>query len=99
MERLQIENVIKENIEDLCKICISPEMRDDPGRVKGAEEKRKWAVEMQQKSGSFAKLAYHEGIPVGMIQYRPIPEEKVVYIYCISVPWDKPYGRLPTIES
>jgi hypothetical protein len=46
MERLEIENVIKENMEDLCKICIPPEMRDDPDRVKGAEEKRKWAVEM-----------------------------------------------------
>ena len=57
------------------------------------KEKRKWAKKMLQMWGSFAKLAYIEQTPVGLIQYRPVPAEKVIYVYCIYVPekeqWQK----------
>jgi RimJ/RimL family protein N-acetyltransferase len=89
MERLEIEDVTKENIEDLCRICIPPTKKDDPDWAKGVEEKKKWVVKMLQKHGAVAKLAYKDDIPVGMIQYKPIPEERIVYIDCIYVPWDK----------
>ena len=89
MERLEIKDVTKENIEDLFQICTAPAKKDDPDWIKGGEEKKKWTVEMLQKWGPFAKLAYYDDIPVGMIQYKPIPEERIVYIDCICVPWDK----------
>lgn len=89
MEIVMIKDVTKENIDDLCQACIHPTKRDDPDWRKGAEEKKEWAVEMLQKWGSLAKLAYKDDIPVGMIQYKPIPEERIVYINCIFVPLDK----------
>jgi len=89
MERVEIKNVTKENVEDLCKVCIAPTKRDDPDWIKGAEEKKKWAIEMLHKWGLFAKLAYKDDTPVGMIQYKPIHEERIVYIHCIYVPQDK----------
>jgi len=89
MEEIKIKDAAKENIEDLCQICIPLTKKEDPDWIKGAEEKKKWAIEMLQKWGPFAKLAYEGDIPVGMIQYRPIPEERIVFIDCIYVPWDK----------
>jgi GNAT superfamily N-acetyltransferase len=50
------------------------------------ELKRKWAMEMFQRWGLFAKLAYEASVPVGLIQYEPVPEERVISIYCIFVP-------------
>lgn len=89
MEIFEIKDVTEENTEDLCHICIAPTNKDDPDWIKGAEEKKKWTVEMLQKWGRLAKLAYRDNIPVGMIKYEPIPEERIVYINCIYVPWDK----------
>jgi len=46
-----------------------------------------------QKWGLFAKMAYQDNISIGLIQYKPIPEERIVYIDCIFVPekdcWQK----------
>ncbi len=89
MTDIKIRDVTEENIVDLCQVCISPAARNEPDWVKGAEEKRKWAVDMVKKWGSFAKLAYIDGIPAGMIQYKPVPEERIVYLNCIFVPEDK----------
>ncbi len=41
-----IEDVTKENIEDLCWFCMPPAKKNDPDWIRGAEEKKKWAVEM-----------------------------------------------------
>jgi len=38
-------------------------------------------------------LAYEDEIPVGMIQYKPVPEERIVYVNCTYVPWDKYWQR------
>ncbi|MEW6455575.1 MAG: GNAT family N-acetyltransferase [Acidobacteriota bacterium] len=86
MEKIRIKNVTEENIDDLCQICIPSEKREDPAFIKGMEEKRKWAMEMLQMWSSFAKLAYRESTPVGLIQYKPVPPERIIYIYCIYVP-------------
>jgi len=57
------------------------------------EEKREWAIEMLRLWGSFAKLAYEGSAIVGLIQYEPLPKERVVHIHCIYVPdeehWQK----------
>ena len=84
-----VKNIIEGNIEDLCQVCVPPAKKDHPDWVKGAGEKRQWAVEMLQKWGSFAKVAYTDDIPIGMIQYTPIPEKRIVSIDCIYVPRDK----------
>jgi len=88
MEKFRIEDITKENIKDLCLICIPPEKIDHPVFITGMEEKRKWAMEMLRRRGTFAKLAYEGPTAVGLIQYKPVPSEKVVYIYCIFVPED-----------
>ena len=93
MEKFRIEDITKENIKDLCLICIPPEKIDHPVFITGMEEKRKWAMEMLRRWGTFAKLSYRESTAVGLIQYKPVPQERVIYIYCIFVPekdqWQK----------
>jgi hypothetical protein len=93
VQEIRIESVTEENIDDLCRICIPSEKRGNPTFIKGMEEKRKWAMEMLQMWGAFAKLAYRRSASVGHIQYKPVPAERVVYIYCIYVPekdlWQK----------
>lgn len=78
MDEINVKDDTKQNMEDLCWVCVSPEMRDDRDWTKGVADKKKW--------GSFAKVAYQNGNPAGMIQYRPVPEERIVHIDCIYVP-------------
>lgn len=86
MDKFRIRDITKENIEDLCQICIPPEKIDLPLFMTGIKEKRKWARKMLQTWGSFAKLAYRRSAIIGLIQYKPVPPERVIYIYCIYVP-------------
>jgi len=86
MEEIKIGDVTDRDIDDLCRICVPSEQRDDPTSIKGMEEKRKWAMEMLQRWGSLAKMAYKGPVPVGQVQYRPLPLRRIVYIYCIYVP-------------
>jgi len=79
MEKLRIEDITKENIKDLCLICIPPEKIDHPVFITGMEEKRKWAMEMLRRWGTFARLAYEGSTAVGLIQYKPVPQERVIY--------------------
>ncbi len=43
--------------------------------------------------GYISKLAYRGTTALGLIQYKPVPQERVTYIYCIFVPekdqWQK----------
>lgn len=93
MEKFRIRDVTKENIEDLCQICIPSEKKDHPIFITGMGEKRKWATKMLQEWGTFAKLAYRGITALGLIQYKPVPQERIIYIYCIFVPekdqWQK----------
>ena len=86
MDRIDIKDVTEEGIEDLCCLCVPPEKRDDLDFIKGVEDKKKWAAQMLRKWGSIAKLAYHNRGPVGMIQYKPVLDERTVHIDCIWVP-------------
>lgn len=86
MEKIHVVNVGEAQIGDLCRLCVTPEKRDDPAFIQGMGEKAKWATMMLQKWGSFAKLAYRGSSPVGLIQHEPIPDERAVSIFCIYVP-------------
>jgi GNAT superfamily N-acetyltransferase len=85
MDEIDVRDVIEENIDDLCWVCVSPEKRDDPDWIRGVADKKKWALETLPKWRPFAKVAYLNGSPAGMIEYRPVPEEHIVRIDCIYV--------------
>jgi len=70
MDEIDIKDLAEENIEDLCQVCVPPNKWHHPDWIKGVAEKKKWAVDMLRKWGSFAKVAYQGGAPVGMIQYE-----------------------------
>ena len=89
MGRFEIRDVGLEEIDHLINLCIPPDRRDDPLFVEGMKEKRRWATRLIERYGSIAKLAYLDSKPVGLIQYQPIPEERLVEITCIFVPEEK----------
>lgn len=93
MGKISVRDTTAENLDDLCRICIPPEKRDDPTFVTGIEVKIRWAMEMLQVWGAFAKMAYVGSAAVGLIQYEPVPRERVVRIHCIYIPekgyWQK----------
>ncbi len=96
MEEISVREVTRGNVDDLCRICVPSEKREDPVYVTGMELKRVWALGMLEKWGTCAMLAYRGSIPVGMIQYYPVPEQGIVRIHCIYVPeegnWRKGIG-------
>ena len=75
-----------ENVDDLIDLCIPPERRDDLLFVEGGKLKKRWVAQAIEKDGRIAKMAYLNSKPVGLIQYRPDWEERLVEIYCIFVP-------------
>jgi len=85
-EKLAIRNVNLENVDHLIGLCIPLDKKDDPLFIKGINVKKKWATQAIEKYGSIAKLAYLGSKPVGLVQYQPNPEERVVEIACIFVP-------------
>jgi len=95
-DKIIIKDVAKGNILDLCLVCVPPEKSNDMDWQKGVEEKRLWAIDILQKWGLIAKIAYYDDSLAGMIQYRPVPEEKIVSIDCIYVSqkehWQKGIG-------
>ncbi len=85
MEGLEIKDVNEKNIDDLIGFCIPMDKKGDRHFIEGAEVKKRWAMKMLEKYGSFAKIAYLNGKPAGIIQYQPRPDEKLVVIDCIFV--------------
>lgn len=86
MEKLEIRDVNKENIEDLIDLCVPPNKESDSLFTQGKRLKKKWGDCVIERYGSIAKLAYLNSKPVGMIQYLPRPEGELVAIRCIFVP-------------
>jgi len=86
MDEIKVRDVSAANVEDLCRLCVPIAKRDDPAYVTGMELKRRWAMDMLQKWGACAKLAYMGPEVVGLIQYEPIPEERAIRIHCLYVP-------------
>jgi len=93
MADIAIRDVDSDNLDDLCQLCITEKNRGDPAFVRGVAEKRKWAVDMLQRWGSFAKLAYVGPSPAGFIQYEPIPGERIVNVHCIYVPEERNWRK------
>lgn len=90
---IAIRDVDADHVGDLCQLCITENKKYDPTFMRGVAEKRKWAVDMLRRWGSFAKLAYLGPSPVGLIQYEPIPDEGVVNVHCIYVPEERNWRK------
>jgi len=86
VETIDIKDSNVEDVEDLINLCIPPEKRENKLFVEGAKNKKRWAAQVIKKFGSCAKLAYLNKKLVGMIQYLPKPEEKLMEITCIFIP-------------
>lgn len=86
METLKIEDVNPQNIDDFINLCIPFERREDPLFIKGKELKRKCTIEGIKRYGTIGKIAYLNSKPIGLIQYLPKIEEKIVEITCIFIP-------------
>ena len=86
LNKVEIKNADRETIDDLIAICIPPDKRGDELFIKGMEVKKRWADQVMKRYGGFAKVAYLNGRPAGVIQYLPRSDEKVVEILCIFVP-------------
>jgi hypothetical protein len=69
-EKVRIENLSQSNIEDLIYVCSSKTL-DNPTHQKGISLKKQWLMEMLQKHGSCAKVAYYNEKPVAQILYYP----------------------------
>lgn len=83
---LEIKDVSLENIDHLISLCIPQDRRDEPAFIEGVKLKKRWAAKAMRKHGCIAKLAYLNGEPAGLIQYKLVPEERVIEIECIFVP-------------
>ncbi len=80
-----VRDISIENANDLVQVCVPPERRGDAAFITGMAEKHKWMLSMLETYGSFAKVAYLGDMPVGQVQYRPLPDRRLVSIYCIYV--------------
>ena len=101
MKSIRVENVSKQNLEDLFKICkcafkISPLNKSDYLLYKKSEEARKqWVTNILEQQGSCAKIAYLDGNPVAQIVFCPEetipfinnPRKDVIDILCIYNPF------------
>ncbi len=91
--KVYIENAHESNIEDLIFVCSSKKL-DDPIHQQGVRLKRQWLMEILEKYGFCAKIAYCNGNPTAQILYFPeeaertktFRREKVLVINCIYNP-------------
>ncbi|MFU8796317.1 MAG: hypothetical protein ACNA7X_03340, partial [Dehalococcoidia bacterium] len=86
MDEICIQDATEANADDLCRVCVPANKMHDPDWAQGVTEKKAWVTDMVRRWGSFAKVAYLGDDSVGMIQYPPVPEERIVRIDCIYVP-------------
>jgi GNAT superfamily N-acetyltransferase len=93
LEFCKIREVEPEEVDSLIYLCIPQERRNVPTFVEGASIKRAWAKKSFQMFGGIAKMAYVDSKPVGLIQYQPKPEERLLEITCIFFPEAKNHRR------
>lgn len=81
-EKIRIEDIDGENLDELEGLCIPQEKLDDPLFIEGNQLWRKWMKENLRKYGTVGKLAYLDSEIVGSIQYIPKIKQRVVEIKC-----------------
>jgi len=102
MPDIRVREVCEETVEDLAWLCVPKERRAEPAFVKGVEAKLAWARKRLQEGRSFAKIAYAEEEPAGVLHYEIDEEQSVVRILCIFIPekrfWGKGIGKALLFE-
>ncbi len=93
MEKLKIREVDSTNAEILVRLCIPADRCSDPLFKKGMKAKKEWIARTVERDRSRAKLAFLGSEPVGLIQYKSRPEERLVEIECIFVPKKEHLGK------
>jgi len=101
---LIVEDISKENLEDVFKICswnrtFAP--RDDPILGKGRAIKKRLLLNMLDKNEPCAKIVYMDSKPVAQILFIPEktipyihdPREDVVFLQCIFSPFQDSQRR------
>ena len=81
-----VEDVTRDNVKDFIILCIPREKISEPQFIEGIKAKERWVCNMLKEYGEVGKIAYIAGQPAGMIQYKPDPKDRVVWITCIFVP-------------
>ncbi len=88
-KQIKIEDIDENILENLEGLCVPEEKLDDPFFMEGNFLWKKWATKNMSKFGSIGKVVYLDSEIVGMIQYLPKPEHKIVEIKCTFVEKDK----------
>lgn len=89
-QRIQVEEVMEENLDDVFKVCSHSRLRD-PLQRRGMEIKRRWLLEMLNHYGGCTKVAYLDGGPVAQLLYYPEeaipyvenPRRDVIHLHCV----------------
>ena len=86
-EKIQIKDVLQENLSDLDKICMPflNKVKDKSNYLAGIEKRNNWYLNMMEKYGPLAKIAYWDDCPVGMIQFIPRTSEQIIDIQCVFI--------------
>jgi GNAT superfamily N-acetyltransferase len=90
---VHIEDLQESNFDDLIYVCSSKKL-NDPIHMKGVALKKAWLVEMLERYGSFAKIAYLDEKPVAQILFHPeeaspistLRRRGVIHLDCIYNP-------------
>jgi GNAT superfamily N-acetyltransferase len=90
----RIVDVNEKNVDDALSVCTFPSVKNEPCYRKGCKIRKNWLLDLYQKVGPCAKIAYIANKPVGAIEYTPlhlIPyfrtnRKDALYIHCIYVP-------------
>jgi len=85
LNQIEIQDIDENILGDLNGLCIPKEKVDDPFFIEGNFLWKKWMLKNMGKFGSIGKVAYLNSEIVGMIQYLPKPEHKIVEIKCTFV--------------
>ncbi len=93
MSVFRLEDVSPSRLDDLVWVCSRG--RSTPSHLRGVELKKAWVLEMLDRWGPVAKIAYAGGQPVGQVLYYPAsmdPDTRhlghtVLYIRCIYCPF------------
>ncbi len=90
---MRVVNATLNNTDDLISVCIPKDKEDDPLFKEGATIKKRYVRKLLSEYGyQYAKIAYLDDTPVGMIQFAPKREEEIVEIHCIFVPKNQGQG-------
>jgi len=102
---LRTEGVDEGNFKDIpspCRYCLywqtSNEFGEEMLKPEMEQKKREWFSKVHKEFGSCLKIAYHNDVPIGFIQYAPAkfflrvkeyaagpPSEDAVFLACLYI--------------